>query len=146
MNMILYSNQGDPRQLTKDLTLIGSGHTLEVTEAVSITDPVFLMDLNTTYIGANYCYCSEFNRYYFINNIEIVNGNQMRLYCHVDVLMSHKDSILKSSCISERSSSNPDPFISDPLVGDRGTYETWFRNSGVTPFTGSSYLLTVAGK
>lgn len=146
LHLTIYNNQGDPRQLMKDLSQIAALQNVQITDECSVVDPVFLLERNDSYITANYCYCEEFKRYYYINNIDIINGNIFRLSCHCDVLMSHKDAILASSVIADRSASHPNGLIPDPVCGDAGTYKTSFRKSGVKPFGGSSYLLTIAGK
>ena len=146
LHLTIYNNQGDPRQLTKDLTQIAALQNVQITEECSVVDPVFLLERSDSYITANYCYCEEFKRYYYINNIDILNGNIFRLSCHCDVLMSHQNAILSSSVIASRSASHPNGLIPDPVCGDAGTYKTTFRKSGIKPFGGSSYLLTIAGK
>lgn len=47
----------------------------------------------------NYCYISEFGRYYFINNITSVRNGLWKIDCSVDVLMSYKTSILNLNVI-----------------------------------------------
>lgn len=47
---------------------------------------------------ANYCFIDEFNRYYYINDIETINNHLYKLYMTCDVLMSYKDKIKDLSC------------------------------------------------
>lgn len=44
----------------------------------------------------NYCFIDEFNRYYFIADIQLMNDNIYRLNLECDVLESHKTDILNS--------------------------------------------------
>lgn len=50
---------------------------------------------NNSLITFNYCYIPIFNRYYFINDIEIFPNNIYRLHLHIDVLETYKEDILK---------------------------------------------------
>lgn len=147
MNLTFYNNTGDIRQLNKSITAVKSGVTAQVGYAVTLTDPSFVMDYDASLVNANYVYVAEWGRYYYVNNRTMLNGNQIELTCHVDVLMSFKDAILSSDCIAERSASKVNPYIIDNMVGDEGTFQTVYRRSSVTPFNSTgSYLLTVAGK
>lgn len=44
----------------------------------------------------NYCYIPKLNKYYFINNLSIVNNNVILLSLKVDVLMSYKNILLET--------------------------------------------------
>lgn len=147
MNLSFYNNSGDIRQLNKDLTPIKTNVSAQITYQVSIQDPSFILVYDAALINANYVYVEEWDRYYYINNKNILDGNTMELQCHIDVLMSYRNEILNSDCIAARSASDNNPYIIDDLVGDEGTFTTTYQRSSVTPFNSTgSYLLTVAGK
>ena len=146
MNLTFYNNTGDIRQLNKNLTTVKSGVTAEIQYDVSITDPVLIMEAAAVLEDANYFYIAEWDRYYFITNRVYLDGNRIEISGHVDVLASFKNEILQSDCIAARSASNSNPYIIDNLVGDAGTFTTYYRRSSATPFNSTgSYLLTVAG-
>lgn len=44
----------------------------------------------------NYCYIPKLNKYYFINNVTIINNNVILLSLKVDVLMSYKNILLET--------------------------------------------------
>lgn len=44
----------------------------------------------------NYCYIPKLNKYYFINNLSIVNNSVILLSLKVDVLMSYKNILLET--------------------------------------------------
>ena len=44
----------------------------------------------------NYCYIPKLNKYYFINNVTILNNNVILLSLKVDVLMSYKNILLET--------------------------------------------------
>lgn len=146
MNVTLYTNTGDIRQLNKNLT---NPITVDckINDTCDILSPVLTLVYNDAYISSNFVYIPKWNRYYSISNKNILSGNMIELSCKVDVLMSHKNAILSSQVIAARSASRPDEYIPDPVCTDKGTVTYYTRRAGVTPFGGSgSYVLTVAGK
>lgn len=87
MQVTVYNNSSSNNTVTKTLTQIKSV-TAEFYEESTIIDPVILLDYDAALFASNYVYIPMFNRYYFIKNVDIYNGRQLRLQCHVDVLMS----------------------------------------------------------
>lgn len=150
MNLKIYNNSSDPRATQKSLSLVADLSAVQLTDQTSIENPSFLLDYNSAYINANYAYCPEMKRYYFITGREIRNGNQMILNCHVDVRMSFRSQILASSIIADRSSSAGDPYVPDPMVTVKDSVQTIIRKVSTTPFTGpggsNNLVLTIGGK
>lgn len=64
----------------------------------SVINPSFLIE-HSNPSGFNYCYISDFDRYYFIDNIISVRTNIWRIDCSVDVLMSYSTEILNLEVI-----------------------------------------------
>lgn len=52
--------------------------------------------------GSNYCYCSEFGRYYFIESVEALAGGHCLYHCHVDVLYTYSTQIKELECFVTR--------------------------------------------
>lgn len=78
----------------------------------SVINPVFVIEtVNPS--AYNYCFIPDFNRYYFITNIESVRTNLWRIHCAVDVLMTYQAQIL-----------NLDVIVSDDTLPDTETYFT----------------------
>lgn len=148
MTITFYNNSSDIRVLNKSITQVGSPLTVQLTEEATVEDPSFKLTLDNSIINCNYLYVTEWDSYYYIRNREILNGHELILNCHIDVLMSFKDAILNSEIIAERSASNNNGFIVDNLVGDRGTIKQYFRKVPTTPFSIETlcYVLSVAGK
>ena len=97
MNITLYVNNSEKnkigKNLTNDFTLSGT-----LRDATNIINPVILIELNE--IGNyNYCYISEFNRYYFITDITIIRTGLFAISLMVDVLESFKTDIKNLSVI-----------------------------------------------
>lgn len=116
VNVILYKNTSEQNRLDKTeyLTTIES-LSGELRNDVNILNPVLEIYLSSTNINqVNYIYIQEFNRYYFVNNFDICNGNKtsnttevlIRYYLQVDVLMSWKDDIKKLSGVVDRQEKN----------------------------------------
>lgn len=78
------------------LTLVGNELTGDLKENCDISSPVFTIkcpkDTNSNnIIDYNYCYITEFQRYYFINSITFGMNDIITLSCTCDVLYSFKD-------------------------------------------------------
>ena len=93
MNVILYNNKSDKRQLVKNITEI---KTLSATAKgdINIISPTLIIQ-NTDMTNINYCYIIELKRYYFLTNYTYITGQRIELHCNVDVLMSYSDDIKK---------------------------------------------------
>ena len=98
MEITIYNNASSNNTVTKSITQIKQVAATFYEES-SVIDPIILLDNDSALYKANYCYIPLFNRYYYIKNITVDNGRQMRLECHVDVLMSFKTDISKLSVI-----------------------------------------------
>ena len=97
MDIILYTTGSEKERITKTLS---NGLTLTGTlrEESSIINPSFIIQADNP-SSYNYCYISEFNRYYFITNITSIRNNLWRIDCVVDVLMSFASDILNLDVI-----------------------------------------------
>ena len=91
MNVILYNNKSDKRQLVKNITEI---KTISATakDDINIISPTLIIQ-NTDMTDINYCYITELKRYYFLTNYTYITGQRIELHCNVDVLMSYSDEI-----------------------------------------------------
>lgn len=63
-------------------------------------NPIFKVD--GTRSNSNYCYCSEFGRYYFIESVEALAGGHCLYHCHVDVLYTYSAQIKELTCLVSR--------------------------------------------
>ena len=110
MNIVLYVNSSEKQALNKTLS---SALTLTGTlrGESSIISPTFNIEV-TNPSGYNYCYISEFGRYYFIKNITSVRNGIWRIDCEVDVLMSFKAQILNLDVIvSDSTNEGSEPYF-----------------------------------
>lgn len=75
----------------------------------TIKDPTSALDIvlhvektNPVIYKYNYMYISEFNRYYFIDDIENLGMRRWQIKAHVDVLFSFMKDILSTSAIIDK--------------------------------------------
>lgn len=103
MNVALCNNSSEKNEINK---VISNGTTFSCTlrSKTSISDPTIVLEYNGNLSGYNYCYIHDFGRYYYITDIVSVRYNLWMIKCHVDVLMSFRQSILSSVAIVEESS------------------------------------------
>lgn len=145
----LYNNSSDNRVVHKSISQIGTDRTCQISDECNIVTPRILLDAPGTYTSANYMYIPAFNRYYYITNINILNGNQVEIEGKCDVLMSFWNYIKNCPCVAGRSSSDYDEYLDDPLVTIKDSYRTEVRRlSGeFTPTADGAnhYVLTIGG-
>lgn len=108
--------------------------------------------MNVTYFAdfyrCNYAYIPAFHRYYYVN-VELIDGDMVRLVMKSDALSSFYDGYKNSKVIAKRSSSDVNPNIIDkaspfkpqPMVVPRRTSFEFTPSS-----SGYCYVLTMGGK
>ena len=108
MTIALYNCTSDRRRVNKNLQVLIHGYqNVTLDENTSIINPTFILtglDLND--IKFNYLFASELNRFYFVNDIEFLNGGMFALHCHIDVLETYKNAILKHNAFIVRQEHN----------------------------------------
>lgn len=96
MELSLYITNDNENVINKILSL---KHTTEIKlkETTNISNPVVVLsDIeNVDLLKCNYCYLSEFERFYFIRDIEVSKALYV-MYLECDVLESFKNDILTS--------------------------------------------------
>lgn len=115
MNIILYQNISEYNAVNKSINEL-TKLTGTLREESSIIDPIITISDIDNYVGSmNYAYIPEFNRYYFITNIESVRSNLWRVSFHVDVLYTYRKQIKSNSAIIERNENKYDLKLNDGL-------------------------------
>lgn len=115
MTITFYRNISEINAVNKSLdeltTLFGT-----LREESSIIEPVINITDIDDFIGSmNYAYISEFNRYYFISNIESISTGLWRVSLNVDVLYTYRDQIKNNYAIIERNEIEYDLKLNDGL-------------------------------
>ena len=97
MELKLYATNDHDNVINKDLQLIYTV-TIKLKNTVDIIQPDIVLDDENTmdFSKCNYAYLSDFNRFYFIRSIKVMNNHFWNLSLECDVLESFKDDILNS--------------------------------------------------
>ena len=149
MTVTLYKNTSDKRNLNKTIATIKSVSATAKGE-INIISPTLILEYFS--IDFNYCYISDFNRYYFVNSITLLTGQRIQINLSLDVLMSYKEEI-KNLTVNVLRYENIEPtFLTDsriPLFSDTVQKVIEFpenifnlENPGENS---KNFLLTVAG-
>lgn len=92
MNLTIGTVLDDSRTINKTFTPLSDPLTCKIKNDTDIINPVFVINSPGT-LTFNYCYCDTFARYYYVNNIEVMNGGLIALNCTVDPLKSFAEGI-----------------------------------------------------
>lgn len=114
-------------------------------EETSVLDPAFDIETSSDLSQMNYIWIHELHRYYYVTNIVSVTTNLWRIYCHVDVLMTYKPTILAHEAVIGRQQGLYNLYLNDGdtfKVTQRSKIQQKRFPNG---FTGSSYVMIVAG-
>lgn len=104
MTVTLYTTADDVRTVNKTLTNVKSV-TATPTEPMNILAPTLIIDYDSSVLSANYVHISSLNRYYYIDNMDLLKGNRLLLSCRVDVLKTYAAALTDCECIVTRSES-----------------------------------------
>lgn len=101
MNINFYNNLSKKNVVNKSLSeILLTLSIINKKDTFNTSSPILFItlnnDVNINNMG-NYCYIQEINRYYFINNIEYVNNNLIKLQLETDYLNTFKTDILNGS-------------------------------------------------
>ncbi len=147
MNITFYKTKSEINKLNKTLSdaipLTGS-----IKDNTNIVTPTIKVQYNADLLLRNYCYIPVFNRYYFVNSVEI-DGDILIIVLSCDVLMSFKNDILSSKVRVVRSSSSKIKYLPDSLITQTSKTNYTFKKLGtgfnVTENT-NNYVLVLSGK
>ena len=141
MNITFYKTKSETNKINKTLTdsisLTGS-----IKDNTNIVSPTITVQYNADLLTCNYCYIPVFNRYYFVNSIEL-DGDILV------IVMSFKNDILSSKVRVIRSSSSKIKYLPDSLITQTAKTNYTFKKLG-TGFnvaeSTNNYVLVLSGK
>lgn len=114
-HVILYKNNAENNKVDKtdSLVLINdlTGALRRGTTIINPTIDIQMSDVPTF----NYVYIPLFNRYYFVTEIVSINTNLWGVAMRCDVLMSHKDMIIRQTGLIARNQYEYNDEMDDPL-------------------------------
>ena len=149
MTIKLLNTSSDENVVNKAYSTIATLSGSQANDEIKIDTPEIIINYDASYLACNYVKIDEFNRFYYVREKSVINGNQLRFSLESDPLMSFKSSILGSQCIAGRSTSHPNMNIVDPLVSFEPIPVRKYTkiSTAFTPSaSGGSYLLTIGGK
>ena len=144
MQITIGTTTDDKRMLNK--TYIGNIYTVQLKQPCDILNPVFILEYDSNLMTANYVYCPDFSRYYFITDITLLPGKRAELSCAVDVLMSYASQIAAIRCVVSRQENSNLTLIPDSSIMTKNYNPVYIYNfsSGFDVAFGS-YVLQVIG-
>ena len=144
----------DPRTLDKTANFTASTPTditAKVKDNCSVMNPRFILSASVVDLVAyNYCYVSDWGRYYYIDNMITMPGGRTEIVCREDVLTSNATAIKAMTISLERSQSNNNKRMLDsfrPSQVNRQCETIQFKDCalGANFATDIVYVLTVQG-
>lgn len=142
----LYKNTSPVEKIGKTLTDKQSITDVLLKRDTSILRPVLLVNDARGVTNFNYMYISEFDRYYFIDDIRSAHNNIWEISAHVDVLETYKDQILSNQAVIKRQTNKYNTYLNDPewkVYANENVVAYHFSES---PFNKNmKYVLAVAG-
>ena len=146
--------KADPRKLDKssDFTIQSSAN-VYMKEDSSLMNPVFILSSSIiNIVNVNYLEVPSWGRYYFVDDIIVMTGQQVALKCHEDVLMSNAAAIGDLLCYLDRTEkdADADKYMPDSAVPAECRRKCITLDFDVTPFranygSDTVYVLTVLG-
>ena len=111
----LYQTTSDKRTVNKEIASV-MNDTAEIWGDCDLLSPSLVLNVAP---GINFNYLqildAPFNgRYYFVDDITIMQNGIMRVSCSIDVLMSHKSDIKKETAILARQTNLANLYFNDP--------------------------------
>lgn len=129
MQIKLYKVSDETNKLIKTLGTADT-RTGTVRGDVDILRPSVLVEGDV--IGSNYAYIADFDRYYYIEDRNVVRNGLTQLQLRVDVLMSWAADILKCPAVFDRSTNLVNAYLSDSEIRQQSYMQTVTR-----PFKGT---------
>lgn len=105
MTLTFYKQAATPNRVDKSayLTEQGKIENVVLLDTRDIITPVFILATNPMVYNANYLFCDFTQRYYYIDNVELMAGGRIAIHCRVDVLHTYRAEILGSVAWVDRS-------------------------------------------
>ena len=112
-NITFYNNNSDRRCINKNLT---NAKTISGNIKSQYTSSGISIDIDVSVAGITpfkFNYMKYDNKFYYIDNIDFLSQNIIRMNCSIDLLESYKSQILKQTAVLERSQNIYSRYIDD---------------------------------
>ena len=146
MTIQFYNYTGNPRTVNKNLGAITDIAGF-LRDDFNIIKPLITIRKDNV-SNFNYCFIPDLNRYYFIEDVTLKNGNEYELSLSLDVLKTYESQILNATGTATESG-NSDRHISnrDTVYNRTPNFEKIdFPVTGLLDATGSVIMVTIKGK
>lgn len=149
VNLLSFSKRENSTKVPSSAQIsAGASFSCTLLDDTSLMNPTFKLSIESNPIGYNYCYVSNFNRYYFITDISS-HQNFWYVSCTCDVLASFKSTIGSQTHYVLRSASDSDGYLIDTLYPAKAN-EHILKYIATNPLswgnnTQHSYVLGIAG-
>lgn len=146
MILTLYKTESAPNVIGKELT-DSLSITINLKASTNVIDPEILLSARPAvdYFVYNYAHIDSLNRYYFIDSVEVLNGNITRLMLRCDVLETYKDSVLNSNCRYKRKVQAGDYFVEGLNESDKAVITTYLSDVTIQDNVHTNVLTVVEG-
>lgn len=150
MTVIICQNKSEGNVLDKDISQVVQ-LTGTLRDGTSVLNPTIVVETDeANIVWANYIFIVEWGRAYFVNEIVNIRNNVWSLDCHVDVLVTYKNTIRQQSGIIARQEYLYNLYLDDDkfLVNAPRMIVTKAFPNRVIPGNepgASSFILTLAG-
>ena len=144
MQVQIYKTSSERHRLSKSLTN-QINKTCHILDGTSITDPVIVIGYDASILTHSYAYITDFGRYYFITNMEVLPGQEIRLSLHVDVLATYATQIKASTARIVRSASNYDKYIPDNMIINKTQTKISQKKLGSGFTSANKYYIMIGG-
>ena len=148
--IILYKNQSDRKKINKNITeIVDITETFRIKENTSIINPTVILSRETVgkrYASVNYAYIPMWNRYYFVDDIVVMNDTLLSLTMTCDVLMTYRDTVMATPQEIVRAEAlNSELYIDTERPIQLNKLLDIVKIGDVPRSVGNNYALTVAG-
>lgn len=109
----LIQNKSPVEKIGKNIT-VGTSASCALKDGTSVLRPVLRIQTSDNVYDYNYLRITEFNRYYFIDDIISLNNNIWEVKAHVDVLETYKNAILANTAVIKRQQNQYNLYLDDP--------------------------------
>lgn len=109
----LMQNKSPVEKIGKNIT-VGTSASCALKDGTSVLRPVLRIQTSDNVYDYNYLRITEFNRYYFIDDIISLNNNIWEVKAHVDVLETYKNAILANTAVIKRQQNQYNLYLDDP--------------------------------
>lgn len=100
VNLTTYITTDENSVINKTLKTASNGTGL-LYNGANLLRPV--IDIRAIDIDFNYVRIGQFNRYYFVDNYDVIEVDLIRLYLQIDVLKTYQSEILQATATQEAS-------------------------------------------